>query len=253
MWHAEAMVDVPDVLDLTAPQSRVLGCLMEKQATTPEAYPLTLKALTTACNQTSSRHPVVDYDTQLVETTSLALKGKGLLRVVHPVSGERATRYRHVADEALGLGDAERAVLSVLLLRGPQTAAELRTRTERQHVFASLEEVESTLAGLAGGGRPMATRLERQPGQKEPRWMQLLEADAEGRAAAAAVAAPAGASSRSAIRVEPERIDQLEARVDQLEATVALLLGELGIEPPTADDAHGAPDGDQGVVTQSPS
>ena len=205
------MVDVPDVLDLTAPQSRGLGCLMEKQATTPEAYPLTLKALTTACNQTSSRHPVVDYDTQLVETTSLALKGKGLLRVVHPVSGERATRYRHVADEALGLGDAERAVLSVLLLRGPQTAAELRTRTERQHVFASLEEVESTLAGLAGGGRPMATRLERQPGQKEPRWMQLLE------------------------------------------ATVALLLGELGIEPPAADDAHGAPDGDQGVVTQSPS
>ena len=83
--------------------------------------------------------------------------------------------------------------------------------------------------------------------------MQLLEADAEGRAAAAAVAAPAGASSRSAIRVEPERIAQLEARVDQLEATVALLLGELGIEPPTADDAHGAPDGDQGVVTQSPS
>ena len=109
------MVDVPDVLDLTAPQSRVLGCLMEKQATTPEAYPLTLKALTTACNQTSSRHPVVDYDTQLVETTSLALKGKGLLRVVHPVSGERATRYRHVADEALGLGDAERAVLLSLI------------------------------------------------------------------------------------------------------------------------------------------
>lgn len=232
MWHAESMVDVPDELDLTAPQARVLGCLMEKQATTPETYPLTLKALTTACNQTSSRDPVVDYDTQLVETTTLALKGKGLLRVVHPAHGERSTRYRHVADEALGLDEAARAVLAVLLLRGPQTVAELRTRTERQHAFASLDEVESTLARLAGGDRVMVVRLERQPGQKEPRWMQLLEADAEGRAAAAAIAAPAGATSRSAARVDPDRVAQLEARVESLEATVALLLAELGLEAP---------------------
>lgn len=226
------MVDVPDVLDLTAPQARVLGCLMEKQATTPETYPLTLKALTTACNQTSSRDPVVDYDTQLVETTTLALKGKGLLLVVHPAHGERSTRYRHVADEALGLDAAARAVLAVLLLRGPQTVAELRTRTERQHAFASLDEVESTLARLSGGDRAMVVRLERQPGQKEPRWMQLLEADAEGRAAAAAAAAPAGASSRSAARVDPDRVAQLEARVASLEATVALLLDELGLDAP---------------------
>lgn len=232
MWHAEPMVDVPDVLDLTAPQARVLGCLMEKQATTPETYPLTLKALTTACNQTSSRDPVVDYDTQLVETTALALKGKGLLRVVHPAHGERSTRYRHVADEALGLDGAARAVVAVLLLRGPQTVAELRTRTERQHAFASVEQVESTLARLAVGERPMVVQLERQPGQKEPRWMQLLEADFEGRAAAAAVAGPTGASPRSAARVDPERVEQLEARVGSLEATVALLLAELGLDAP---------------------
>jgi uncharacterized protein YceH (UPF0502 family) len=219
-------------LDLTAPQARVLGCLMEKQATTPETYPLTLKALTTACNQTSSRDPVVDYDTQLVETTALALKGKGLLRVVHPAHGERSTRYRHVADEALGLDGAARAVVAVLLLRGPQTVAELRTRTERQHAFASVEQVESTLARLAVGERPMVVQLERQPGQKEPRWMQLLEADVEGRAAAAAVAGPTGASPRSAARVDPERVEQLEARVGSLEATVALLLAELGLDAP---------------------
>ncbi len=225
------MVDVPDVLDLTAPQSRVLGCLMEKQATTPEAYPLTLKALTTACNQTSSRHPVVDYDTQLVETTALALKGKGLLRVVHPAHGERSTRYRHVADEALGLDPAERAVVSVLLLRGPQTVAELRTRTERLHAFGSLDEVEAVLARLAIGDRPMSVRLERLPGQKEPRWMQLLEADAEGRAAAAATMGPGATTSatRGATRVEPGRIDQLEGRVAVLEARVTQLLAELGI------------------------
>jgi hypothetical protein len=244
------MVDVPDELELTAPQARVLGCLMEKQATTPEAYPLTLKALTTACNQTSSRNPVVDYGTQLVETTSLALKGKGLLRVVHPAHGERATRYRHVADEALGLDEAQKAVLSVLLLRGPQTVAELRTRTERQHTFTSIEQVEATLRSLRDGSRSMVVQLERQPGQKEPRWMQLLEADADGRAAAAAAAGPDGPSPRSAGgagRVDPDRVAQLEGRVTQLEATVALLLGELGLEAPAPQP------GDDEVSTQSPS
>ena len=246
VWHADAMVDVPDELELTAPQARVLGCLMEKQATTPEAYPLTLKALTTACNQTSSRNPVVDYGTQLVETTALALKGKGLLRVVHPAHGERATRYRQVADEALGLDDAQKAVLSVLLLRGPQTVAELRTRTDRQHTFTSTEQVESTLAALAAADRSMVVRLDRQPGQKEPRWMQLLEVDAQGRAAAAAAAGPSEPSPRSAARVDADRVAQLEARVAQLEASVSLLLGELGLETPQGQPA-------EDVSTQSPS
>lgn len=227
------MVDVPDVLDLTAPQARVLGCLIEKQATTPEAYPLTLKALTTACNQTSSRHPVVDYPSQLVETTALALKGKGLLRVVHPAHGERATRYRHVADEALGLDPAGRALIAVLLLRGPQTVAELRTRTERLHTFASADELEAALRSLSGGDRPMVVQLERQPGQKEPRWMQLLEADAAARAEAAAsmTSAPSSGGARAAGRVDPERVEELERRIEALEATVAQLVSELGLTP----------------------
>ena len=230
------MVDVPDELELTAPQARVLGCLMEKQVTTPDAYPLTLKALTAACNQTSSRDPVVQYEPQLVETTLLALKGKGLARVVHPGSGERATRYRQVADEALGLDPPTRALLCLLLLRGAQTVVELRTRAERLHAFSSPAEVESTLERMAGGDRPMVARVERQPGQKESRWIQLLEVDAERRAAAV----PTGAMSAA---TRGGRVEELEARVEHLERRLAALesaldgLVELPEEPGSAAGA----------------
>lgn len=224
------MVDVPEVLDLTAPQARVLGCLLEKQATTPDAYPLTLNALTTACNQSSNRDPVVDYEAQLVETTVLALKGKGLARVVHPGSGERATKYRHIVDEALGLDAAESAAIAVLLLRGPQTTAELLTRTERLHRFGSVTELESTLGSLSTGERPLVSRLERQPGQKESRWMQLLEADAEGRAARAA------ASSGSSGLRSAGRTDELERRVEVLERRLAQLTAALGDLVDLTDD-----------------
>ncbi len=220
-------VDVPDDIELTAPQARVLGCLIEKRATTPETYPLTLKALVTACNQSSSRFPVVEYDAQLVETTALALKSKGLVRVVHPAHGERATRYRHVVDEALGLDEAELAVIGVLLLRGAQTVAELRTRTERLHAFAGPGEVEAVLGSLAARSTPMVAHLERQVGQKESRWLQMLEADPEGRAAA--IPSSGGAAARSA-RVDVDRVEQLEGRVAALEALVARLLDELGVE-----------------------
>ena len=235
------MVDVPDELELTAPQARVLACLGEKQATTPESYPLTLKALTTACNQSSNRFPVVDFDTQLVETTALALKGKGLLRVVHPVSGERATRYRHVADEGLHLGPPELAVLAVLLLRGPQTVAELRARTERLHPFGSAGEVEQALSALAAHPRALVARLERQPGQKEERWLQLLEVDPEGRAAAAP--ARTVSASPSTGRVDQDRVAQLEQRVRTLESQLATLAAELGVElgPVAEGSASAAP------------
>lgn len=238
LWQPEPMVDVPDDLELTAPQARVLGCLIEKQATTPEAYPLTLKALTTACNQTSSRFPVVDYDTQLVETTSLALKGKGLLRVVHPAHGERSTRYRHVADEGLGLDAAQLAVLAVLLLRGAQTVAELRTRTERYQAVSSPEQVESTLQSLAAHPRGLVRELERQPGQKETRWLQLLEVDPDGRAAAmASTSSSAGARAK----VDPGRLEQLERRVMTLEQQLAALASELGVQlDPTGSGEPGA-------------
>ena len=117
--HPGAMVEATDAIELTAAEARVLGALVEKQLTTPDAYPLTLKALTAACNQTSSRDPVMSHEPNLVETTLLVLKAKGMARVVHPGSGERATKYRQVADEALHLDPAERAVACVLLARRP--------------------------------------------------------------------------------------------------------------------------------------
>lgn len=241
-------MDVPDVLDLTAPQTRVLGCLLEKQVTTPDVYPLTLKALTTACNQTSNREPVVAYDPQLVETTVLALKGKGLARVVHPASGERATKFRQVADEALGMGPAERALVCVLLLRGAQTVAELTTRTERLHPFGSSAEVESTLRRLAERERPLVRRVEPRAGQKEARWVQLLEANAAQRIESAG-ARPAGARPDGAERstqsgragARDAHLDALEARVETLERRVAQLVEALGDLVDLPDDAELGP------------
>ena len=214
---------------LTHAEARVLGSLIEKQLTTPDAYPLTLKALTTACNQTTNRDPVLTLDPHLVETAVLVLKTEGMARVVHPGSGERATKYRQVADEALRLDDAERAVMCVLLLRGAQTTGELRSRTERLHPFASPEAVETTLHGLAARAEPLAARLERRPGQKEERWIQLLEADPH---------VPDTTAATSSGRLdEPGRADrlaQLEQRVDRLEAELAALRAALG-DPDPAD------------------
>ncbi|MGY6501544.1 MAG: YceH family protein [Acidimicrobiales bacterium] len=229
------MVDVPENLELTAPQARVLGSLMEKQVTTPDSYPMTLKALTTACNQSTSRDPVVDYEAQLVETTVLALKGKGLARVVHPGAGERATKYRQVFDEAFGLAPQEHAVMCVLLVRGAQTVSELRARTERLHHFSGPEEVEATLRALADRSPAMVGPVERQPGQKDARWIQLLEVDPEGRAAAAASSVGGSVSARSGAGAG--RVDELEARVAALEARLASLVEQLGdlVDLPDSD------------------
>lgn len=223
------MVDLADELELSDPQTRVLGCLLEKQATTPDVYPLTLKALVTACNQSSSRYPVVDYDANLVETTCQALKAKGLLRVVHPASGERATKYRQILDEQLHLGSADKAVLAVLLLRGAQTVPELRSRTERMYAFSGPGDVEAVLSSLAARtDRPLVRPIERAPGQREPRWIQLLQHDADGRATAAATsAAPSGGSTRAS--ATPGRIDELEARVASLEARLQDLEESIGV------------------------
>src|SRR3954453_4783008 len=209
---------------LTHEQARVLGALMEKQTTTPDAYPPTLNALTTACNQSSNREPVVGYEPSLVETTVLNLKAQGLARVVHPGMGERSTKYRHIAHEALHLEPDEAAIICVLLLRGAQTVGELRTRTERMHPFPTTAAVEAVLQRLAERSEPLVQRVERRVGQKEDRWTQLLEEDpylggddsgggSSGRAA--------GSGGRSAAR--GERIADLEARVEALELAVARL------------------------------
>lgn len=160
-----------DTVDLSPEEVRVLGCLIEKEATTPDNYPLTLNALRNACNQSTSRDPVVSYDDRTVEQALGSLRERGLTRTVHSTSN-RATKYRHVLPDVLDLGPAETAVLSVLMLRGAQTIGELKGRTERQHGFASLDETASVLAGLADRG--LALQLERQPGQKDARWIHLL-------------------------------------------------------------------------------
>ncbi len=207
---------------LTVIEGRVLGSLLEKERTTPDAYPLTLNALVSACNQSTSREPVMRLDDHEVEAALLSLKGQGLLRFVHPTHGRSVTRYRQVVDESWGIEPDAAAVLSVLLLRGPQTAAELRSRTERQHEFSSVDAVEVVLQQLAAAAH--VVQLERQPGQKEARWQQRVAEEPEVTWSAAPVNADAVRGSMA------DRVAQLEAKVARLEAALADLL------PPESSD-----------------
>ncbi len=169
---------MPDLPELDAPlddeEQRVLGSLLEKQRTVPDSYPLTLNSLRTACNQSSSRDPVVDYDEQTVEQVGRRLKDRGLLRIVWSDTGRRTLKYHQVLDEALGLAEDERALLTVLLLRGAQAPGELKTRTDRLHGFADRADVEATLGRMAARG--LVRELPRQAGQHDLRWVHLLGA-----------------------------------------------------------------------------
>jgi len=198
--------------ELTAPELRVLGCLIEKRWTTPEQYPLSLNALRLACNQTTNRDPVVDYDEATVRDAAQRLSRYGLARLTSG-HGSRATKYRHLAEEALGLGRDELAVLAVLVLRGPQTPGELKARTERMAQVPTLADVERVLQKLID--HRYAARLERRPGQKEERFAHLLgQADTPRNEAPPT---PFGPSSDG----------DLAARVTALEAAVASLRSEL--------------------------
>jgi len=210
---------------LTTIEGRVLGCLLEKEHTVPDQYPLTLNALVAACNQTTSREPVMQLDEHEVDAALASLKAQGLLRYVHPMSGRGVTKYRQIADEVWQVGAEAAAVVAVLLLRGPQTAAELRVRTERLHEFGSVDAVEAVLRSLAEPGTVQL--LERQPGQKEARWQQLLADEPE------VSAAPTALTGESMRGSTAERIAALEARVARLEAALADLL-------PSADDGVSA-------------
>ncbi len=164
---------------LEVDEQRILGALLEKQATVPASYPLTANALRTACNQTSNRDPVTDLDQETVERTARGLKERGLLRIVWSDTGRRTLKYHQTLDERLGLDPDERALLTVLLLRGPQTPGELRARTERLHAFADRGEVEASLRRMAvhrisGDPAPLVRELERRPGQQDRRWVHLL-------------------------------------------------------------------------------
>jgi uncharacterized protein YceH (UPF0502 family) len=151
----------------------VLGCLLEKERTTPDAYPLSLNALVSACNQSTNRSPVVQYRDETVEAALDELRERNFVRRgVYP--GSRVIKYRHVLDEALGVGPPEMALLCVMLLRGPQTPGELKSRTERLHGFRDLVAIEDTLDRLSTRDEPLARRLSREPGQKEARVRELL-------------------------------------------------------------------------------
>jgi uncharacterized protein YceH (UPF0502 family) len=191
------MDDGLPVLDPT--EQRVLGSLLEKEVTVPASYPMTLNGLRTACNQSSSREPVTDLTDEEITTCLDELKTRGLARMVYASSGARAVKYRQVLDERLGLEADERALVTVLLLRGPQAAGELRSRTERLHGFADRGEVERCLGALRDRELPLVRELERRPGQQDPRWIHLLgPVDLEAASAAGGSGAGGGASAAAA-------------------------------------------------------
>ncbi|GAA5162577.1 hypothetical protein GCM10023321_48370 [Pseudonocardia eucalypti] len=159
---------------LSAVEQRVLGALLEKQRTVPASYPLTLNSLRTACNQASSREPVTDYDDSLLQATLKELRDRELVRPVWAGAGSRVMKFHQRLEEHLGIGEPELALLTVLLLRGPQAPGELKTRTARLHPFEDRTEVETVLRGLAELSEPLVVELERRPGQQDRRWAHLL-------------------------------------------------------------------------------
>jgi uncharacterized protein YceH (UPF0502 family) len=207
---------------LSAEEARVLASLIEKATTVPDSYPLSVNALRLACNQTTARAPIVSYDDRTVEAALLSLKSIGLVRFVHPSHGGRTTRYRHVADERWHLSAGELAVLSVLVLRGPQTAGEIRTRIERQHRFDDPHGVDDALDTLAARSpEPLAVRLERRPGERDVRWADLLTGEPP------PAPEPTQAVTSPARR---DRIDELAADVAELRARLERLEKALGVE-----------------------
>src|SRR5437899_7773680 len=195
-------------------QARVVGSLVEKELTTPDSYPLSMNSLLAACNQTTNRNPVVSYDEPTVSNAIENLRAEGLVRVVYSRSN-RVDKYRHVLDEVLELEVPQRAVLAVMLLRGPQTTAELKTRTERLHPLDDDDAVEAVPQGLAQRQEPLVARLERRPGQKESRWAHLMSGQP-----AVDQYQPSEDEART---TRVDRVALLEARIEALEEDVGRL------------------------------
>jgi uncharacterized protein YceH (UPF0502 family) len=198
-------------MDADAVELRVLGCLIEKQRTTPDQYPLSLNALRLAANQATNRDPVVDYDEGTIRAALDRLGRRNWTRLASG-PGSRAAKFRHLLDDALGLTPSQLALLAVLMLRGPQTVGELRTRSERLYPFPSTDDVELALMELAE--RELVVRQPKRPGEREERWLQLL----------------GGGEAEAPVTVEgaaPSQPD-LEARVARLEREVAEIRDRLG-------------------------
>lgn len=210
-------------IELDPVEQRVIGSLLEKERTVPDTYPMTLNGVRTACNQSSGRDPILHLDDHEVSAALTSLRAAGLTRVLHPSHGARQPKYRQVLDEVLSLDRAERAVLTLLLLRGAQTPGELRSRSERLHAFTSLTEVDAALTGLLDRQEPLVRELPRQPGQKEQRWIHLLGPVAEPSAPVARATATAADGGelerlRAALTAAHEEIARLQQELDDLTA-----------------------------------
>ncbi len=205
---------------------RILGCLVEKERTTPEAYPLSTNALLLACNQKSNRDPVTDFHLQEVEETLRLLASKGMVQSTM-AAGERVVKHRHLLDQVLGIGRREMAVLAVLMLRGAQTPGELRSRTERYVHFASVTEVEDALQLLAAHQPPLARNTGRAPGQSQDRWIDTFNPD------------PMKQRPRvRAVRRQADSSDNetLQARLERLQNEVDWLYRHLELQKPVDDE-----------------
>lgn len=209
----------PDAVEI-----RVVGCLVEKQRTTPDAYPLSLNALRLACNQSTNRDPVVSYDEETVSEALRRTAQRGWTRLASG-AGSRARKYRHLLPEAIGLEEDELALLTVLMLRGPQTPGELKQRSERLCSFADLAAVQATLEKLVE--RELVVRHPRRAGQKEDRFEQLLGGGAteEGEPAGAQTATE---PTPSAEPVDEDRLDRIEGEIAALRTELASLREALG-------------------------
>jgi len=206
-------------MDADAVEIRVLGCLIEKQRTTPDVYPLSLNALRLACNQSTNRDPVVEYDEPTIRDALQRLSARGWVRLASG-PGSRAVKYRHLFDEALRVSGPEISLLAVLMLRGPQTLGELKTRTERLHGFSDMSELMETIERLIA--RDLATRLDRRPGQREERYQHQLSEE---------LVEPTSEPEQVREEVvfqDDERIQRIERQLAELRSEIQALREELG-------------------------
>jgi len=193
-------------IELNDVEARVIGCLIEKEATTPDYYPLTVNALIAACNQKTNRFPVVEFDEETVTGALDSLRDKNLVYIFFGGSS-RVAKYKHLLPKILDLAYPEIAVLCVLMLRGPQTPGEIKSRTSRLYSFSGIEQVEETLSALRGRDEPLVVDLGRQPGQKESRFAHLLSGDVD---------IPDASSFMSVSRPGSAKLDEMEKEIGEL-------------------------------------
>ena len=213
----------------------MLGCLIEKEATTPDNYPLTVNSLASACNQSTNRYPVVRYSEDDVTAALTHLRELGYTRIVYSQSN-RAPKHRHVFHEQLRLEPAELAALGVLMLRGPQTVGEVKGRTERSFAFTDLGHTEATLDALAAREDPLVVRLARRPGQKDARYTHLVSGPVDASSFGDEDHGISASSAGTGIAARAERVADLEARIAELETRVAELTTVIDRLRPLLDD-----------------